>query len=274
MKPVSAIALLLLILLPLQPAVAEDLVRVEVLVFKHNSGQSDRWPVDQLDNFSALMDPRERARLAAWSARPVGVPGIGNDAEENSGPTTPAIIPAPLAHDGRGPVWPERYVHDEQLSPNMQRALDRLRGSASYEVLSVTTWLQPLDRRRTAPAVRVRDDKPISIDWIRPNSQNLSLGSGVTLPDQAPPSIYRLDGSVRIRQRQFRHAELHLVWSESRAQAATGAFAGTADFEVHRLRQSRPIQFGRIEYFDSPWLGALILVEPWRAPQAPSPTGG
>lgn len=269
MKPARILIFGLLFLLPLTAAWAEDLVRVEVLVFKHSNGQSDRWPVDRLEDFSALIDPQERARLAAWSA-PTGVPPDQDEDSEEA----PQLIAAPapsellaLGREGRGPEWPLRFVHDEQLSPDMQRALDRLRASANHEVLSVTSWLQPLDRRRTSPAVRVRDDQPVDVGWM-PASPPLAFGSVLTVPEQAPPSIFRLDGSVRIRQRQFRHAELNLVWSESRAQAAPGAFIGTSDFEIHRLRQSRPIQLGLIEYFDSPWLGALILVEAWRAPQA------
>lgn len=266
MKSARILSLGLLLLLPPTAALADDLVRVEVLVFKHSNGQSDRWPVNQLDDFTALIDPRERARLAAWSARPA----VSLDPAESSEGTgqilavpSPAA-PSPLGHEGRGPEWPLRFVHDEQLSPNMQRALDRLQASASYEVLSVTSWLQPLNRRRASPAVRIRDDRPINADWMRPASPPLSFGSNLAAVDQSPPANYRLDGSVRIRQRQFRHAELNLVWSESRAQAAPGAFLGASDFEIHQLRQSRPIQLGRIEYFDSNWLGALILVEAWR----------
>ncbi|MGY6554514.1 MAG: CsiV family protein [Wenzhouxiangella sp.] len=266
----SAIVLIfgLLFLLPPQVVLAEDLIRVEVLVFKHGNGQADRWPVDQLDDFSALLDPRERARLASWSARPPGLtePSTDADADRQASASPTATALSAGAHDGRSPEWPLRFVHDDQLSTNMQRALDRLRASANHEVLSVTSWLQPLDRRRTSPAVRIRDDRPIQVDWQRPTNTALGFAGALAAPEQMPPSIYRLDGSVRIRQRQFRHAELNLVWAESRAQAAPGAFASTSEFEVHRLRQSRPIQFGRIEYFDSPWIGALILVETWRAP--------
>lgn len=270
MKKASILIFGLVLLLPLPAALAEDLVRVEVLVFKHSHGQADRWPVDQLDDFSALIDPRARARLAGWSARPMV--SMAADAGTEDGPQVPAAPIASVAsagiNAGSGPEWPLRFVHDDQLSTNMQRALDRLRASADHELLSVTSWLQPLDRRRTAPAVRIRDDHPIQVDWRRPATTLLPFTSTLAPPEQVLPSIYRLDGSVRIRQRQFRHAELNLVWAESRAQAAPGTFVGTSDFEIHRLRQSRPIQLGRIEYFDSPWIGALILVEAWRPPHA------
>lgn len=256
MRPVRTIALILLLVVAPQALLAQDLVRVEVLVFKYANGQSDRWPADEVEDFSALIDPRERARLAAAAM----------DADANPQGSSTSTSPAEAT---QASAVAEPYVHDGQLSANMQRALNRLNASAAHEVLSVTTWLQALDRRRAAPPIRVRGDSPLRIEQARDEVPAFSLETGLNLVQQAPPPVYRLDGSVRIRQRQFRHAELNLVWTDSRVEAAAGSFLGTDDFEIHRLRQSRPIQLGRIEYFDSAFLGALILVEPWQPPPAP-----
>lgn len=287
MKPLRTVALLALIALPLHLGAADELVRVEVLVFKHANGQSDRWPAQRLEDFSALPDPRQRALLAAWTARQLASPeadrneaaGADHSAEDlpEPGEDSPTIPPrptvAPLAAEGLGPTWPAQFVHEDRLSANMQRAFERLQSSPTHEVLSVTTWLQPLDRRRTAPAVRVRDDTPVAVTWLEPVSLPFSIDTGLTTPERLPQSIYRLDGSVRIRQRQFRHADLDLIWSERRPQQPLAAPAAGAEFEIHRMRLSRPIQLGRVEYFDSPWLGVLMLVEPWQAPLPETPAG-
>lgn len=255
--------------LPLTTVMAEELVRVEVLVFKHAYGQSDRWPVDELPDFSSLVDPRRQAQDTDWSA-----PGsFARSVNDGSLASAPAI-PAPLAPAAWELVPPQRFVHDGQLSDNMLRALERLRASDSYEVLSMTTWLQPLERGRAGARVRIRDDHALDTGQSRIEPAPLSFGRVVSPPPDVPASIYRLDGSIRIRQRQFRHAELDLTWTDSRDPAAPGAFISTADFEVHRLQQSRPIQLGRLEYFDSPWLGALVLVEAWQDPRSSSPGGG
>lgn len=276
------LALLSLIALPLCAAASDNLVRVEVLVFKYTTGQPDAWPVDRLEDFSALTDPRQRALMAAWTARyrdDIAMESEAADedwppADDEPGAAMPhdrpaAAPPAGLQAHGDGPlgpVWPELFVHEERLSGPMQRAFDRLNNSSGHQVLSTTTWLQPLDRRSAAPAVRVRDDTPVSVSWLTPPSTPFSVDRMLTAPNQLPPSIYRLDGSVRIRQRQFRHAELNLVWSERRPLQPLAAPASATEFEIHRMRLSRPIQLGRMEYFDSPWLGVLILVETWQPP--------
>ncbi len=305
MKRCRLLLVLCLITLPLHTLAADDLVRVEVLVFQYNNGQPDGWPVERLEDFSALPDPRQRALLAAWTARyrdpdeidegpDAGLddwPGLETDAQFEfdaplpPGPDTPAEqAPAAsdteavarvvaVSQDHRGPVWPELFVHDTQLSATMRRARDRLDNSPAHEILSVTTWLQPLERRTPAPAVRVRDDSPISLAWLSSDPIPYHIDPGLNAPERLPSGIFRLDGSVRIRQRQFRHAELNLVWSE-RFGAPPGIAAADAEqFVIHRLQQSRPIQLGRLEYFDSAWIGALILVEPWQ-PAESSAAGG
>lgn len=269
-------------------------MRVEVLVFKYSNGQADAWPVDRLEDFSALPDPRRRALLAAWTARyreyddegdaPEALPPERREEPSpdldlthwslpEAAPSGEPPVSAPaaavvrtLGEDPHGPVWPERFVQQGSLSSGMQRAHDRLRNSPNHEVLSATSWLQTLDRRSTPPAVRVRDDSPLSVAWLNPPVAPFSIDDALTHPLQMPESVYRLDGSVRIRQRQFRHADLNLVWSQRQRQAITVAPTDTARYEIHRMQLSRPIQLGRMEYFDSAWLGVLILVEPWQPP--------
>ena len=301
-KRFCCLGLLCALVLPLTAVAADDLVRVEILVFKYTNGQSDAWPVDRLEDFSALPDPRRRALLAAWTARyrelvdeedaPEALPQeqwdqASPDLEPNLDlapdptdsslpegllfadplPSAPAAAAVRPINDAlHGPVWPELLVQQPGLSSSMQRAYNRLRNSPNHEVLSATNWLQVLDRGTPSPAVRVRDDSPLSVAWLNPPAAPFSIDETLTHPLQMPESIYRLDGSVRIRQRQFRHADLDLIWSQRRPQALMIAPTDSAAYEIHRMRLSRPIQLGRMEYFDSPWLGVLILVEPWQPP--------
>lgn len=291
MKNAIPAALSILIMLLCASAAADDLVRVEVLVFKHQGGQSDRWPASQLSDFSALIDPRTQALLADWSARPLSPE---EQASRSAAPDSPSevetrvfgdAVSMPLepeadrlaeqppsltaySQESSGPAWPELFVHDDTLSATMQRALGRLRSSAGHQVLSVTTWLQPLSRQAASPSVRVRDDSPLSVAWLQSPSVEFQLENGVLGPALLPEARYRLDGSVRVRQRQFRHVDLDLIWSDPVASAHPETGLEAAAFELHRLRQSRPIQLGRLEYFDSAWLGVLILVETWERPVA------
>ncbi len=282
------LVLLFSLLLPLPALAGDNLVRVEVLVFKHGDGQPDAWPADQLEDFNALLDPRRRARLAAWTARyredsddepgeelpwqehQWSRPGVSE--LELTGPVSPAdpVSEEPatasvllLDDASPGPLWPERFVQLDRLSSPMQRAYERLGNSASHEVLSVTGWLQPLERGEPSPIVRVHDETPLSVDWLSPPALPFAVDDVLTRPSQMPESIYRLDGGIRIRRRQFRHADINLVWSQRRPQASPLDPEETGGYEVHRMQLTRPIQLGRMEYFDSPWLGVLILVEPW-----------
>lgn len=272
-------------------AAGEDLVRVEVLVFTHQGGQSDRWPVSTLPDFSALIDPRSRAESAEWSARDLTTEEPGEEPEspdlepaetipEFGHPVTgPSLAPtdaipgdltAPGEEEPPGPAWPETFVHEDALSTTMQRAFDRLRASREHEVLSVTRWIQPLSRQAPATPVRVRDDTPVHIEWMQTLPSPVAFDQRLLGLTRPPVAQYRLDGSIRVRQRQFRHVDLDLVWSEPGASPPFGAPLEESAYKIHRLQQSRPIRLERLEYFDSAWLGVLILVEHWEPPDPPA----
>ena len=80
--------------------------------------------------------------------------------------------------------------------------------------------------------------------------------------DLAPAFQYRLDGTIRLRERQFMHADVDLGWRvrERVGPAAWPLLTADAEFSVHRLDQSRTIRSDRFEYFDSDWLGLLLRV--------------
>lgn len=269
---------------------AEEIYRIEVLVFTHQGGTPDRWPESDLRDFSALPDPLQRAALAAWTARPVDGIAVQSDSRETiefpdvlstepraSGQEAAAgAAPAELSiHRDRGhvPLWPEFFMDLGELSSNMQRAASRLDSSTDHEVLVRLSWLQTLDRRASATAVRIHDQMPLELSWLEPEPSDFVLGNAIIGPSQAPLAHYRLDGSLRLRQRQFRHIELDLVWREPVFNQMPQAGTESARFMIHPLQQSRPIQLGRLEYFDSAWLGVLVLVERWERPALDGATG-
>lgn len=269
--------------LPL-PGRAEEqtLVRVEVIVFQHADGRPDRWPAWSDHAFSALPDPQERARLAAWTARgqpgsarpdeaageaeaarPGGItPGL-NPADQQASPESRAASLEPDSDDSPGPVWPDFYVGLPALSSTMQQAQQRLEASPQYQVLTKVTWLQPLERGVTTRPVRIRGSQALAINWSEASPASLPIEPSLPRPLAMPEIQYRLDGSLHLRQRQFSHVDLDLVWSEP-APANRRAPQLGHDRRIHRLKQSRPIRLDRLEYFDSAWLGVLVRVEEWQ----------
>ncbi|MGD8681589.1 MAG: CsiV family protein, partial [Lysobacterales bacterium] len=96
------------------------------------------------------------------------------------------------------------------------------------------------------------------------------------LPD--PVVYYRLDGTAQLRRSRFLHVDLDIALREpvfdeeaSPRQFVPAAPPDSAEadvqppprpdsFRVYRLRQSRQVRTGRMEYFDSPVLGVLVYI--------------
>lgn len=294
-KNATRLVFCLLLALPLLgQATPETVVRVEVIVFQHVDGRPDRWPARSEDALTPLPDPLESARLAAWTARleprqsrldppaaddrlPAAPdrPADGIVQSPTGAPEPGAIAARATRPPFQGPTWPDFYVALPDHSPTMQRAARRLTDSARHRVLTSVAWLQPLDRLSATLPVRVRGTEPLWIDWTETVPTGVTVEGPVAPPAAVPAIRYRLDGSVQVRQRQFRHVDLDLVWSE---YAPIGELTPESlhDLRVHRLNLSRPIRLDRLEYFDSPWLGVLVLVEEWQgwAPDSPGQASG
>ena len=265
------------------------MVRVEIIVFHHSDGNPDRWPRAHTEQFSGYPDPLDLARLSAWTARllpdraetDIDVdgnlfpPGPYSPAHLAALADSPEVQPGPVARVyspyTQTPVWPDHYVGQTRHSQTMQRALDRLQSSDLHKVLAATSWFQPLDRQTPASPVRIRGHQALRIDWTTTRPDGFRAEGPIELPPSTPHVAYRLDGTLHLRQRQFRHAEVDLFWVEVTDRPdGNGEGIESADdkrFLIHRLHQSRPVRLGRLEYFDSAWLGALILVEEWERPE-------
>ncbi len=288
---VSCMAMLLL-----PTALAADVdttyYRIEIIVFSHADGRPDGHEVNQLQDFSALTDPLIQARRAALpsadelhhgSDREVDIrpaPESSDDAASRQAQQAEldAVLELidTLADLEEGtlmpelPVWPEPYLALDRLSPKMERALARLKDSTGHEVLSWQAWHQPLASGTAGERVRIHDDRPITADWLKmtPTGTIIAAGQqGRDIKHLAPTWHYRLDGGVQLRQRQFMHLESELHWrvrhEPSRWTTSLELDTETtAGYRVHRMNQSRTVRPGRLEYFDSSWLGMLVLIEP------------
>lgn len=263
--------------------------RVEAIVFRHADARSDRRRAPGPADFTERLDPllvayaneaaqQQLARLARFL--PVAeVPGTQDE-------TTPFLE---FEEQRLRPV-PPVYAALGDLSSSMQRAMSRLLDAPDYEPVATRGWIQFAPPQRRSVAVRVHDrtvveklESAVSLDPV-PSPHVLPFGPLFETPPPAR-AIYRLDGSVNLRQRRFLHLDLDLVWqSRTRAPADPGVdrdFAlkpGTGaerdreakadaektdegDWALHRLQQSRVVRPGRLEYFDSSLFGVLVRIE-------------
>jgi hypothetical protein len=288
----AALAGLALAALP-TPVYAEELphFRVEVIVLTHTSGRSDGRLVPEIDDYTDLIDPLARVREAANSDDHEESADRDKDLIENDPEQALLLIealstleqPQPdPADEFDGPVYPETFINLPELSQTMANAWRRLDDSGEFQARTWRAWYQPLSRARLSPLVRIHDDRIVKLDWLRLDALGLPVISPgrATMPAAVdhilPTADYRLDGSVRLRMRQFMHFELDLAWREPSSHDPAPGFSPLADeflpqagFYQHRLVQSRTIRPGRLEYFDSGWLGVLVLVEPWEPPEPP-----
>ena len=241
--------------------------RVEVIVFSHLEGRPDGRHSAEVEDFSALTDPVRRAAAVSGSSTDTGNRDRQNEIEAALGLIEALARLEDDALTPALPAWPEPYLALESLSPRMGQALDRLERSSAHDVLTWRAWHQPLEAGITAERLRLHDDHVIKVDWIdmTPTGVALSQSSAKahTLAHE-PRFHYRLDGGLRLRQRQFMHLEVDLHWRVPPERSPWMTIIdpeSIAGFETHRLRQSRTVRPDRLEYFDSNWLGLLVLIE-------------
>ncbi|MBS3745482.1 MAG: hypothetical protein KGY49_00390 [Wenzhouxiangellaceae bacterium] len=283
--------------------------RVEVIVFRHADGRSDRRRATAPADFTDRLDPLLVAAANAAARRQLAsmaqflpiaeLPGALDEATPFLESEEETLRPIPPAYSALG-----------DLSAPLRRAMSRLIDAPDYDPVTTRAWIQRAQRRQAAGAVRVHDRTVVEALEPAANTRPMPLaGQGLalnpmveTMVETTPPqSIYRLDGSVRLRQRQFLHLDLDLVWqTRARAPAESAAdqisdqaseqnpdrnpdpdldpgrdtadAAGALDaspagerengeWTVHRLQQSRVVRPGRLEYFDSSLFGVLVRIE-------------
>lgn len=252
--------------------------RIEVIVFSHVDGRSDRIRSAASMDFTDQLDPLlltrandlAESRLADLAvALPVArIPGKIDETTPWLETDEQILRPIPSVYSALG-----------DLSRPIQRAMDRLLDAPEYEPLMARAWIQLAPRGRPTAALRIHNQTVVEL--IEPDDDQSLVPVAHVLPfgplvETPPPAldIYQLDGTLRLRQRQFLHLDLDLVWqTQARALAdrsipTDGQSAVTNDLQatesdwlLHRLQQSRIVEPGRLEYFDSSLFGVLVRIE-------------
>lgn len=163
-----------------------------------------------------------------------GLPDYGNVID---------ILDARMRRDGqardlsaRGTV-PEQYIDQGSLSASMQGVWRSLDQSGHYRPLVSRAWYQHTVRGQRTRTVLLHDDQPLQ------TGDDMQFGR---------PS-HRLEGTLRYTRDRFHRLALDIAWRQRDED----------DLVADRLNQRRTIRPGRLEYFDGPWLAALVLVTPW-----------
>jgi hypothetical protein len=160
-----------------------------------------------------------------------------------------------------------------QKSARMDGTWRRLRSSQGYRPLLYTAW----DQSRTDyyPPMRVHNTRMLD-EQLRPPTNIVIANLAAEDPLAAYRSeFYQLDGSVQLRRSRFLHLFLDLEYRDQ--QLAQDVTSGTTDapnddtefarelnssgqYDIFRLKENRQIRTGRLQYFDTPYFGALVLV--------------
>ena len=243
----------LMFLLVTGAALAESgAYRVEIIVFRNLLTVVESTEVPGLRSFSQFPDLADTR------------PGAAVPANQAAATDTP--LPVELSTVLRAEL-PDDLRVVTQKSDVMDGAWRRLRSSNSYRPLIYTAWEQ--NRIDYYPPIRIHDPQVITTRLQAPTAIMLA---DLTAPDPLAAyrsNFYQLDGSLQLRRSRFLHLFLDLEWREERPPGPVH----TADFGGEQLRDTRPVTYGvfvlqqnhqintgEMQYFDTPYLGALVYV--------------
>jgi hypothetical protein len=160
-----------------------------------------------------------------------------------------------------------------QKSGQMDNAWRRLRSSQNYRPLVYTAWDQ--NRIDYYPPMRIHNEQVIDTQ-LRPPTPVIIAD----LTSEDPLAAYRstffqIDGSLQLRRSRFLHLFLDLEIREKNANNTVDAEIpgdgntlidmgsdtdGLGVYGVYTLSQNRQVTTGKMQYFDTPYFGALVYV--------------
>lgn len=249
--------LLPLILLLVSSAVLAEsgAYRVEVIVFRNLLATNDFIETPELRRFSHF--PNLEQSIPVGSLPDRDLTKQATDGFANA-----------LRHD-----LPDDLIIATEKSSQMDNAWRRLRSSQNYRPLVYTAWKQ--NRIDYYPPIRIHDQQIMD---TRLHSPGQFMVADLTAQDPLASyrkTFYRIDGSLQLKRSRFLHLYLDLEYREAAPQNNVEAGfldsndlqteAGTpvdeADvYGVYELKQNRQISTGQMQYFDTPFLGALVYV--------------
>jgi len=232
--------------------------RVEVIVFRNLLATTGFTETPELRSFSQFPDLEE--------PRPVGsLPaGSGNDLTKQA----TGGFPDALRHD-----LPDDLLVVTEKSSQMDTAWRRLRSSQNYRPLVYAAWQQ--NRIDYYPPIRIHDQQIID---TRLHSPGRFMIADLTAQDPLAAyrnNLYRIDGSLQLKRSRFLHLYLDLEYREATLQNSVeaGFLDGNAMqaksespvpeadvYGIYELKQNRQISTGKMQYFDTPFIGALVYV--------------
>jgi hypothetical protein len=154
-----------------------------------------------------------------------------------------------------------------QKSSLVEAVWRRLRSSKNYRPLLYAAWEQ--NRTDYYPPMRVHNQEVMDTQ-LRPPTHILVAELSAEDPLAAYRStFYQLDGSVQLRRSRFLHLFLDLEYRQGKLQRSGSPDLFTDSSSqtetdvansIHVLKQNRQIRTNRMQYFDTPYFGALVLV--------------
>lgn len=149
---------------------------------------------------------------------------------------------------------------------------NKLKRSSDYSPLLRSAWAQPAIDRASALFVRMG-----TAATATPATTAGSLATAASAPLTIPNSVY---GIAKLSTTgPYLHFDLDLVYCGPPAKHLIAAAASTASVpsaasgssitpatapvcQPYRLRQDRKLDAGKLNYFDNPMFGALVLITP------------
>ena len=219
--------LLLLLISSVAPA-ESGAYRVQVIIFQNLAVVADATPIETLRSFSRY----------------------------------PALEEGDLPDDLAAVTQPGKY---------MDAVWKRLRSSKGYRPLLFAAWEQ--NRTDYYPPLRIHDETVLD-EQLRPPTSIMIAELEAEDPLSAYLStFYQLDGTVQLRRSRFLHLYLDLEYRQTAPQLVTqlpffgfdnpGFSDGAGDstgYINYSLEQNRQIRTGSLQYFDTPYFGALVFV--------------
>jgi len=275
----------LLLLLASAPAPADSgAYRVEVIIFRNLQAVAEPVEVQELRSFSQFPSLFEDAlpleTIQGSAMDPLANAGVdppqdqagSADVNESTGLPGDNTVDPPQERTGHLPD--DLFIINDK-STHMDGVWRRLRGSPGYRPLMYTAWEQ--NRTDYYPPMRLHDEQLIDVQ-LRPPTAIMIADLAAADPLAAYRSaFYRIDGTVQLRRSRFLHLFLDLEYRDMSPRpdpqpsffgvTDTGIDAATQNsgqnngpYHVFSLKQNRQIRTGIVQYFDTPWFGALVFV--------------
>ena len=252
---------------------ASDAYRVEVIVFKHLQAIPESKEATELRSFSRFPDLEERKPDKNLPEGAVASPATPSPGDVLSSELT-------AVEEYRSDLPDDLRVVTEK-SDKMDATWRRLRSSKGYRPLVYAAWEQ--NHIDYYPPIRIHDQNVIDTRLQAPGN---ILFADLTAQDPLAgyrSNFYQIDGSLQLRRSRFLHLYLDLELREEASrdisgendQSMTGeSFLTTSDnqlldladvektggYGVYSIQQNRQVSTGEMQYFDTPYFGALVYV--------------